>query len=277
MKGSQGAQDACQNIMTDTDNVESSSLLKRGRKVAITGKGGSGKTMLTAIMTRILAGSGNLKVLAIDADSAVNLPYALGVKVGKTVAEIRRQIIEEPGVKAEMQNKHIRNVMAEAIESGKGFDLLVMGRPEGPGCYCGINDLLRYGIDRLSREYDVTLIDCEAGPEQVNRRVVQGVDVLVIVTDASIRGVRVAGSIMEVVQRDEAMKHTRTGLVINRLKENDQAITESASGWGLEILGRIPEDESVTEYDSVGRPITELPEASPSVAAVRAILERLAP
>lgn len=277
MKGSQGAQDACQNIMTDTYNVEPSSLSKGGRKIAITGKGGSGKTMLTAIMTRILAGSGNLKVLAIDADSAVNLPYALGVKVGETVAEIRRQIIEEPGAKAEMQNKHIRNVMAEALESGKGFDLLVMGRPEGPGCYCGINDLLRYGIDRLSREYDVTLIDCEAGPEQVNRRVVQGVDVLVIVTDASIRGVRVAGSIMEVVQRDEAMKHTRTGLVINRLKENDQAITESASGWGLEILGRIPEDESVTEYDSVGRPITELPEASPSVAAVRAILERLSP
>ena len=263
--------------MTDTDDIEPSSLSKGGRKIAITGKGGSGKTMLTAIMTRILAGSGNLKVLAIDADSAVNLPYALGVKVGKTVAEIRRQIIEEPGVKAEMQNKHISNVMAEALESGKGFDLLVMGRPEGPGCYCGINDLLRYGIDRLSREYDVTLIDCEAGPEQVNRRVVQGVDVLVIVTDASIRGVRVAGSIMEVVQRDEAMKHTRTGLVINRLKENDQAITESASGWGLEILGRIPEDESVTEYDSVGRPITELPEASPSVAAVRAILERLSP
>jgi len=273
----QGVQDTCQNIMTDTDDIEPSSLSKGGRKIAITGKGGSGKTMLTAIMTRILAGSGNLKILAIDADSAVNLPYALGVKVGETVAEIRRQIIEEPGVKAEMQNKHISNVMAEALESGKGFDLLVMGRPEGPGCYCGINDLLRYGIDRLSREYDVTLIDCEAGPEQVNRRVVQGVDVLIIVTDASIRGVRVAGSIMEVVQRDEAMKHTRTGLVINRLKENDQAITESASGWGLEILGRIPEDESVTEYDSVGRPITELPEASPSVAAVRAILERLAP
>lgn len=277
MKESQGIQDTCQNIMTDTDDIEPSSLSKGGRKIAITGKGGSGKTMLTAIMTRILAGSGNLKILAIDADSAVNLPYTLGVKVGETVAEIRRQIIEEPGVKAEMQNKHISNVMAEALESGKGFDLLVMGRPEGPGCYCGINDLLRYGIDRLSREYDITLIDCEAGPEQVNRRVVQGVDVLVIVTDASIRGVRVAGSIMEVVQRDEAMKHTRTGLVINRLKENDQAITESASGWGLEILGRIPEDESVTEYDSVGRPITELPEASPSVAAVRAILERLSP
>jgi len=250
--------------------------LNQGKKVAITGKGGSGKTMLTALMTRILAESGNLKILAIDADSAVNLPYALGVGIGKTVAEIRRQLIEDPGVKAEVENKHIRNVMAEALESGKGFDLLVMGRPEGPGCFCGINDLLRYGIDRLSQDFDMTLIDCEAGPEQVNRRVVQGVDVLVIVTDASVRGVRVAGSIVEVVRRDEAMRHTRTGLVINRLKGDDRAITESADEWGLEIFGRIPEDEGVTEYDSVGRPIVELPDTSPSVVAVEKILEKIA-
>ena len=91
----------------------------KGKKVAITGKGGSGKTMLTALMTRILAESGTLKILAIDADSAVNLPYALGVRIGKTVAEIRRQLIEDPGAKAEVGNKHIRNVMAEALESGK--------------------------------------------------------------------------------------------------------------------------------------------------------------
>ncbi|MFC1999890.1 AAA family ATPase [Chloroflexota bacterium] len=250
--------------------------LNKGKKVAITGKGGSGKTMLTALMTRILAESGNLKILAIDADSAVNLPYALGVSIGKTVAEIRRQLIEDPGAKAEVENKHIRNVMAESLESGKGFDLLVMGRPEGPGCFCGINDLLRYGIDRLSQDFDMTLIDCEAGPEQVNRRVVQGVDVLVIVTDASVRGVRVAGSIVEVVRRDEAMRHTRTGLVINRLKGDDRAITESADEWGLEIFGRIPEDEGVTEYDSVGRPIVELPDTSPSVVAVEKILEKIA-
>ncbi|UCC61283.1 MAG: AAA family ATPase, partial [Dehalococcoidia bacterium] len=133
-------------------------LPKKGRKIAITGKGGSGKTMLTAIVTGLLAREEKLKVLAIDADSAVNLPYALGMEVNSTVAEIRRRIIEDPRAKREMENKHIRNVMTEALGSGKGFDLLVMGRPEGAGCYCAINDLLRYGIERLSEEFDVTLI-----------------------------------------------------------------------------------------------------------------------
>ena len=253
-----------------------SSIRRLGKKIAIAGKGGSGKTMLTAIITRLLARGGKFKVLAIDADSAVNLPYALGMKMSNTVAEIRRQLIEDPRAKREVEDKHIRNVMAEALELGKGFALLVMGRPEGPGCYCGINDLLRYGIDRLSREFDVTLIDCEAGPEQVNRRVVDGVDVLIIVTDATVRGIRVAGSILEVVQRDEAMRHTRTGLVINRLKGDDRTITESANKWGLEILGCIPEDERVTEYDSVDRPIVELPDTAPSVIAVQQILDRIA-
>ena len=266
-----------QNTVHETNSVEKSSLPKGGRKVAITGKGGSGKTALTAIMTGLLARNENLKILAIDADSAVGLPYALGVKINNTVSEIRRQMIEDPKVKAEMQNKHIRTVMEEALEIGNGFHLLVMGRPEGPGCYCAINDLLRYGIEGLSRQFDITLIDCEAGPEQVNRRVVQGVDVLVIVTDASIRGIRVAGAIREVVQRDEAMKSTRTGLVINRLKADGKPMTEIAKEWGTEFLGCVPEDENITEYDSVGKPIIDLPDTSPSVIAVQEILKRIGP
>ena len=263
--------------MHETKRAQRSPLPRGGRKVAITGKGGSGKTALTAMMTALLARDENLKILAIDADSAVGLPYALGIKINNTVSEIRRQMIEDPKVKAEMQNKHIRTVMEEALEIGNGFQLLVMGRPEGPGCYCAINDLLRYGIEGLSKQFDITLIDCEAGPEQVNRRVVQGVDVLVIVTDASIRGIRVAGAIREVVQRDEAMKSTRTGLVVNRLKTDDKPITEIAKEWGTEFLGCVPEDENITEYDSVGKPIIDLPDTSPSMIAVQEILRRIGP
>ncbi|OGO03522.1 MAG: hypothetical protein A2Y91_04205 [Chloroflexi bacterium RBG_13_54_8] len=250
-------------------------LPKRGRKIAVTGKGGSGKTMLTAIMTGLLARNQHLRVLAIDADSAVNLPYALGTKSNKTVAEIRRQIIEDPTEKARIENRHIRTVMAEALQEGDGFHLLVMGRPEGPGCYCSVNDLLRYGIERLSQEFDITLIDCEAGPEQVNRRVVQGVDALIIVTDASIRGIQAAGAIREVVQRDEAMRSTRTGLVINRWKVDNKAIIENAQRQGLEILGFVPEDENITEYDSVGKPLIDLPATSPSMTAVGEILKKV--
>jgi CO dehydrogenase maturation factor len=246
-----------------------------GRKIAVTGKGGSGKTMLTAVMTGLLAREGGRRILAIDADSAVNLPYALGMDANRTVAQIRRWIIEDPAARSEIEDRNIREVMEEALESGDGFSLLVMGRPEGPGCYCAINDLLKYGIERLSKQFDVTLIDCEAGPEQVNRRVVNGVDSLIIVTDASVRGARVAGSIMEVVSGDAELKPAETGLVINRFRGDDRMIAERANEWDVEILGRIPEDDNVTEYDAAGRPITDLPEGSPSVVAVAQILKKI--
>ena len=261
--------------MATTSGSDGASPPPAGMKIAISGKGGSGKTMLTAIMTGLLASSGGLKLLVIDADSAVNLPYALGIEPSQTVAAIRRQIIEDPAVKAEMQDKSMRTVMQEALEQGDGFQLLAMGRPEGPGCYCAINDLLRYGIERLSRQFDITLIDCEAGPEQVNRRVVNGVDVLLIVTDASIRGAQVVGSIAEVIRSDGSIRPGRAGVVINRLRRGGSPLAESATIWGLEVMGRIPEDENVTEYDSVGRPIVELPDSSPSVAAVRELLKSL--
>jgi CO dehydrogenase maturation factor len=246
-----------------------------GKKIAITGKGGSGKTMLTAVMTGLLARNGNLKLLAIDADSAVNLPYALGMKMKQTVAAIRRQIIEDPEAKARMENKSIPTVMEEALEAGSGFHLLAMGRPEGPGCYCAVNDLLRYGIERLSKRFDITLIDCEAGPEQASRRVVRGVDVLIILTDASVRGAQAAGSIVEVIQRDELLRPAEAGLVINRLKAGDELITERARQWGLEIFGRIPEDEAIAKFDSAGWPITDLPDDSPAVVAAGEILKRI--
>ena len=248
---------------------------KKGKRIAVTGKGGSGKTMLTAILTGLLAKNDDLSVLSIDADSSINLPYTLGMEMKQTVAQIRQTIIEDPEGRAEMKEKSMTTVMAEALEQGDGFQFLAMGRPEGPGCFCSVNDLLRYGIDNLSKQFDITLIDCEAGPEQVNRRVVNGVDDLIIVTDASLRGARVAGAIMEVIQRDETVRPARAGLVINRFNGNDSLIVEHAKKWGLEIFGRIPDDPNITEYDAVGKPLTDLPENSRSVTAVREICGRI--
>ena len=261
--------------MPTIDKPERSSLPMPGKKIAITGKGGSGKTMLTAIMTKLLAGNEDMKLLTIDADSAVNLPYALGIEVKNTVAETRRQIIEDPAARAEIQDKNIRLVIEESVEMGNGFHLLVMGRPEGPGCYCSINDLLRYGIEHVSRQYDITLIDCEAGPEQVNRRVVNGVHILLIVTEPTIRGARVSESILGVLERDKSIKPAHVGLVVNRFRGDDELITDIAKKWGLEIYGRIPEDQSITDYDTSGRPIIDLPDTSPSVIATREVLKNL--
>jgi len=255
---------------------KNSGIQKKGKKVAVTGKGGSGKTMLTAILTGLLARKNDLSILAIDADSSINLPYTLGIDMKQTVAKIRQRIIEDPEARAKMKEKSMTTVMEEALEQGNGFHFLAMGRPEGPGCFCSVNDLLRYGIDSLSKQFDIILIDCEAGPEQVNRRVVNGVDDLIIVTDASLRGVRVAVAIMEVVQRDATVRPARSGLVINRFKgEDDALIVKTAAKWGLEILGHIPDDRNITEYDSVDKPLIYLPETSPSVMAVREICEKI--
>ncbi len=249
--------------------------LKKGRTIAVSGKGGSGKTMLTTIIVKILARDKNLRVLAIDADSAMSLPYTFGITTRKTIGEIRRQIIEEPKARTEIENIHIRTVIADALEAGDGFHLLAMGRPEGPGCYCSVNDLLRYGIERLSGDFDVSIIDCEAGPEQISRRVAQGVDFLMVVTDATVRGIQAASLIKTITEADGVMKSARLGLVINRLKHESNFIIETAQHSGLEILGYIPEDENITKYDLVGEPLINLPDTSPSVLAVQGILEKM--
>ena len=255
--------------------MQLSPSLKNRRTIAVSGKGGSGKTILSAIIVKLLAKGKNLKILAIDADSAISLPYTLGIKVRKTIGEIRRQIIENPKARTEMEDIPIRTVIADALEAGDGFHLLAMGRPEGPGCYCSVNDLLRYGIERLSKDFDLTIIDCEAGPEQISRRVAQGVDFLIIVTDATVRGIQAASLIKTITQADEVMKFTRVGLVINRLKQESNSIVETARQSGLEILGCIPEDENITKYDLIGKPLIELSDTSPSVVAVQGILGKM--
>ena len=184
-------------------------------------------------------------------------------------------MIEDPKAKAEMEDKHVRTIMEEILEKGQGFRLLTMGRPEGPGCFCATNDLLRYGIDSLSKRFDITLIDCEAGPEQVNRRVVNGVDFLIIVTDTSVRGMHAAGSIADVVRNDRDIKVNQAGLVINKSKGKDDLIMEMAQKQNLDVLGSVPEDDTLADYDSQGKPIVALPESTASVAAVREILNRM--
>ncbi len=161
------------------------------------------------------------------------------------------------------------------MEHGNGFDLLVMGRLEGPGCFCAVNDLLRYGIETLSKEFDITLIDGEAGPEQINRRVLQGVDTLIVITDTSVRGFQAAGVIKMIALDTGAAKLGERGLVINRLKGDSESVKEAAKQIGLEVFGYIPEDENITNYDLTGKPIIDLPETSPSVIAVQGILKKI--
>jgi CO dehydrogenase maturation factor len=241
--------------------------------IGVTGKGGSGKTAFVSIVVKVL--TNKAKILAIDGDAAGGLPYALGMEVGKTIGDIRRAIIDDPKARKEMEDRHIRTVITEALSVGRGFSLLVMGRAEGPGCYCRVNELLRYGIDSLSKDFDLVVIDCEAGPEQVSRRVIEKADLLVIMVDNSIRCIQVASVISKLAQDVKYREFDRMGLVLNRYNQGSERVREATKQLGLQIFGYIPEDQNIVEYDLQGRPLIELPDTSPSVIAVQDILRNM--
>ena len=238
--------------------------------LAVTGKGGTGKTAIVAIMAKILTQKYGRGLLVIDADSAVSLPQTLGIEVNKTVSDLRLEVISDPEAKRKIAQTHIGNAIKEIIVSRDGLSLLVMGRPESAGCFCSVNDLLRYGIEAVTKDFSLTIIDCEAGPEQINRRVVQDVDKLIIVADASARSLSTASSIHRIA-KSGAIKGTRNvGLIINKVKEQDvNTVMRNASELtGLDILGCVPDDENVRNYDIAGKPLLQLPDDCASVIAL---------
>ena len=241
--------------------------------IGVTGKGGSGKTAFVSLLVKVLSEKG--RVLAIDGDSAGGLQYTLGVKVSKTIGDIRKELIHNPAMRQEVKDKPIPTVITEALTKGRNFELLVMGGAEGPGCYCHVNELLKYGIETLSQDYDFVLIDCEAGAEQISRRILDKCDVLLIMVDNSARSMQVARVIRKLSEEILGKGFNKEGLVINRYRQGGEEVLDRAKSIGLDILGCIPEDSNITEYDRTGRPLTEIPETSPSLKAVEDVLDKL--
>lgn len=251
--------------------------MEKIKSIAITGKGGTGKTMLATLMIKILIETSKNKILAIDADSAMSLPYTLGINVERTVSDLRKDIVLYDQIKRQMNSKPMRTVMREILQHGQGFDLLTMGRPEEPGCFCAVNDLLKYGIDTLIDDYDIAIIDGEAGPEQLNRRVLNSIDILLVVADMSARSLETARSIMKVAQDNDNLHVKKAGLILNRFKDDGRSEKEISDRIGIEVFGCIPEDKILNEYDRSGKSLLELPPDSSSLAAVRQLLHRIAP
>ena len=236
--------------------------------IAVCGKGGVGKTSVSAMLTRCLAADTEKRILAIDADPAVGLATALGVTVEQTVDDVRSAIINDlksgrGGNKAELMAR-IDYQMLDTLAEHGNTAFLAIGRPEDEGCYCRLNSFLRAMIAKLAHSFDYVVIDAEAGIEQINRRVMEMVTHLILVSDGSLKSRHVAGMIAGTAGRYATFREI--GLLMNRCRPggNKNPLPDAAE---IPILGCIPEDDTIREFDAAGSPFFALP-ACPALRAV---------
>ena len=245
----------------------------KSKVIAVCGKGGAGKTSISAIIVKILSSSAENRVLAIDADPAIGLASALGIEVLKTVDDIRNDLIQnvqtgKTGNKAEMIAMLDYEMLA-AIEERDNLAFLAIGRPEKEGCYCQVNNFLKDIIASMANNFDYVVIDGEAGIEQVNRRVMERVSHMILVSDGSAKGLNVAKNIKMVA--DTTITYEKVGLILNRLRGEAERSQVSVP-FGLNTFGWIPEDDTIRSFDIDGKSILEIPECP----AVRALKDCLA-
>ena len=250
------------------------SQIKRTAVLAMCGKGGVGKTSLSAMIVKILSSNQDNKVLAIDADPAVGLSTALGIDVTKTVDDIRNELIQrvESGKstnKAQMLSM-LDFEMFSAVEEHKNIAFLAIGRPEKKGCYCQVNHILKDLIASMADNFDYVVIDGEAGIEQINRRVMEKVTHLILVSDASRKGINVAQTIKEV--SDTAIDYEKAGLILNRLKSAEERERLSIP-LKLNCLGWVPEDETIRSFDIEGKSILEIDDSPVTAAVEKCLIE----
>jgi CO dehydrogenase maturation factor len=245
-----------------------------GYTIAMAGKGGTGKTTLAGLMIRYLVKNGKKPVLAVDADSNSNLNEVLGMKVEATLGDAREEM-KRGGLPNMTKDIFMEMKVNEALVEGEGYDLIAMGRPEGEGCYCAANNLLSECVQRLSGNYPYIVVDNEAGMEHISRLTTREVDLLIIVSDASRRGLLAAQRIDGLTQ-DLKLVIRKRALVINQAKE-DSSVTlgDQIEKEAIPLGGFIPEDPLVYEYDMKGLPTVNLPEDAPVVEAAYRIFSGL--
>lgn len=249
--------------------------------LAVTGKGGVGKTTFAALAVRWLRERGLGPTLAVDADPNTCLDALLGVKADCTVGGVReeaKQIVQAQGTSAGGMGKTelLDLKIQESLVEADSFDLIAMGRPEGPGCYCYANNVLRGVLGRLADQYPSVVIDNEAGLENLSRRTVQQSDWLIFVTDPSARGLLTARRLYDLALELQISARAM-GVLINRVRDIECLERARAifAGTPVEVLGGLPDDDEVAARDSAGAPVFGLPAENPVYAMAAAILERI--
>ncbi len=242
--------------------------------IALAGKGGTGKTTLAGFIVRYLTDRGKTPVLAVDADANSNLNEVLGVEVTGTLGQAREEM--KKGVPPGMtKNIFMEMKLQEAVIEADGFDLIVMGRPEGAGCYCAANSLLTQYLEKLINNYSYIVMDNEAGMEHLSRLTTNNIDTLLVVSDSSRRGLQAAQRILNLAS--ELNLSIKDKYVVVNLAKNGQeeSIKKAAQDLNLELAGVIPEDNEVREFDLEGKPTVELPSDNKALNEAYKIFEKI--
>lgn len=246
------------------------------KQIAIAGKGGVGKTTFTALMMRyLIRNKAGKPILAVDADPNANLNEALGLEVETTISSMLEDT-KNPNVVPTGMTKEmfIEYKLQDALVETKEFDLLVMGNPQKAGCYCYPNDLLRKHLEKLRSNYDYVAVDNEAGLEHLSRRIISEVSTLFVVSDAAARSIRSAGRVYEIV-KSVGLDIKELYLVVTKVTGDEtETLREEIEKTGLTLIGTVPLDPLVAEYDVKGKALIGLPDESAAVQAVESILKK---
>ena len=249
--------------------------------IAVAGKGGTGKTSLTGILIDYLAKEKKGDTLVVDADANSNINDVLGMDISGTIGQIK-----EKANQIEKSNAQIPSGMTKAqyleyelnciVEEGDGYDLLVMGRSDGEGCYCFVNSILKKQIHLMANHYDYIVVDNEAGMEHLSRKVVREIDELLLISDCSARSIEAVARIRDLAN-EIGIKVGRTSLIVNKVPngELNDGVKREIERFNLNLLGVVPMDEMIFEYDSNRIPLVKLPETSKAKVAMKEVFEKL--
>ena len=249
--------------------------------IAVAGKGGVGKTTVCGMIIDYLIKSGKTPLLVVDADANSNLNEVLGVEVETTLgavreeiaqAELRGDVIPKNMTKADYAEFRFNSALVEEDD----FDMLVMGRTQGKGCYCFVNGVLKTQLDKYIGNYNYVIMDNEAGLEHISRGTLPHVDTMLLVSDCSRRGIQAVGRIAEMI-RELDLKPGEMKLIVNRAPggELNPGVAEEIKKYGLDLVGVLPQDDLVYEYDCEGKPSSQVPDSAPVKQALAAIMHKL--
>ena len=243
---------------------------KKPFTVALSGKGGTGKTTVSSLLIRSFIAMGESPVLAVDADPNANLHEALGITVHETLGSMREEAFTRTIPPGMNRHDYVRYRFRQALVESEGFDLIAMGRPEGSGCYCFANDLLSECMKELGRDYHFIVIDTEAGMEHIARGTIGKPDLLLIVSDPGARGLRTISRIHEIATQ-LGLEHEKIGIVLNRFRHGTAPVDTGAE----RPLAVIPEDTAIEQADLTAAPVSLVNPESPAGAAVRELAEKI--